>query len=143
MVLDKLKLLAPFVGKWNTEGTIIKTESSPEIKIHGTDTYTWLPGGFFLQHIVDVNIGNDKIETYEIIGHDKSNDWFTMHYFDNKGDSGFMTATVIDSQWTFRGENLRFKGGFGENENTFSGIWEQSVDGKTWTHFMDIKLRRD
>lgn len=132
--------LNKFVGQWRTEGKIIATDSFPEIKISGTDTYKWLPGEFFLLHTVDVLIGDDKNETFEIIGFDKQTGKYTMQHYDNKGNSGSMTATVEKGVWTFLGDNLKFTGGFKNNDQEFSGIWQQSTDGKNWKHFMDIKL---
>jgi hypothetical protein len=53
-----------------------------------------------------------------------------------------MTATVNDGLWTFSGDSLRFKGGFNEHGDVFSGVWEQLTDGKTWSHLMNIKLSK-
>ncbi|CAL1517780.1 hypothetical protein [Chitinophaga sp. MM2321] len=66
-----------------------------------------------------------------------------MQHYDNLGNSGFMTATLVGDLWTFTGETLRFNGGFSEGNKVFLGIWEQSTDGKNWQHFMDIKLVRE
>ncbi len=52
--------LSKFVGKWQTEGCILPTDTDPEIKFTGTDVYEWLPGEFFLLHKVDVMIGKDQ-----------------------------------------------------------------------------------
>jgi hypothetical protein len=129
-----------FVGRWNTEGRILPTATSPEIKISGTDSYEWLPGEFFLLHKVNVLVGDDKNQTLEIIGFDSAKNQYTMQHYDNKGNSGFMTGYFADGRWTFLGETLRFTGGFSSNDTVFSGVWEKSDDGKTWTHFMDIRL---
>lgn len=32
--------------------------------------------------------------------------------------------------------------GFKKGDKEFLGIWEQSMDGKNWIHFMDIKLTK-
>jgi hypothetical protein len=143
MKTEELEPLSKFVGRWSTEGIIPATGMTPEVRICGTDTYDWLPGGFFLVHKVDVFVGSDKNETLEIIGFDKKIGAYTMQYYDNKGHSGFMTATCIDGVWTFTGETLRFNGGFKKDDKEFSGVWEQSTDGNTWFHFMDIKLTKD
>ena len=132
--------LNKFIGQWKTEGKILATDTTPEIIISGTDTYKWLPGEFFLVHTVDVLMGNDKNKTLEIIGFDKQTGNYTMQYFDNKGNSGLMTATVENGIWTFVGDSLKFIGSFKNNDKEFSGIWQQSKDGKNWNHFMDIKL---
>lgn len=134
--------LNKFAGEWTTAGKIPASDSTPEIKISGKDTYEWLPGNFFLLHKADVNVGDDKNETFEIIGFDKQKNLYTMQHYDNKGNSGFMTASCIDGIWTFLGENLRFTGRFKNRNKEFSGIWEQSSDGKIWTHLMDIKLTK-
>jgi hypothetical protein len=131
-----------FVGKWKTTGRIPASGENPEIKVSGSDTYEWLPGGFFLLHKVDVLLGDDKNETIEIIGFDKERKLYTMQHYDNKGNSGFMTADYKDEVWTFLGDNLRFRGGFKEQDTEFSGVWEQSSNGKDWTHFMEIRLTK-
>lgn len=133
--------LNKFVGHWKTTGWIPATGTTPAIKIHGTDTYQWLPGGFFLLHTVDVYVGDDHNETTEIIGFDKQKELYTMQHYDNKGNSGVMTAVCKDDVWVFNGDNLRFTGGFKNRDKEFSGIWEQS-NGKDWQHFMDIKLSK-
>ena len=134
--------LSKFIGKWNTEGHIPANGQTPATTVKGTDTYEWLPGGFFVLHTADVFIGSDRSQTLEVIGFDKVRKHFTMQYYNNQGESGFMTATVMNGLWTFKSDHLRFKGGFNSQENVFSGVWEQSADGKTWAHFMDIKLAR-
>ena len=134
--------LARFVGFWQTEGRIIATESSPEIKISGTDTYEWLPGEFFLLHKVDVRMGDTHNQTLEIIGFDKAKNEFTLQHYDNEGNSGFMTGMYADHVWIFLGEDLKFTGGFKNDDKVFSGIWEKSTNGNEWTHFMDITLSK-
>ena len=41
------------------------------MKIIGTDTYECLPREYFLLHKVDVLVGDDKNETFEVVGFDK------------------------------------------------------------------------
>lgn len=137
------RLLDAFVGKWKTGGTIKATESNPEIKIRGFDTYEWLPGGFFLLHKVDVYAGDDRNETTEIIGFDKTTKSYSMQHYDNKGDSGFMKANYNNGIWTFLGESLRFTGRFSQDGKILSGVWEQSGDGKNWLPYIDIRLVKE
>ena len=133
--------LDPFVGKWKTTGQI-KEPGKPLIKIEGTDTYEWLPGGFFLLHKVDVQIGSGKNESLEIIGFDAEMNSFSMHSFDNYGNKGVMQAKLNNDVWTFLSESMRFTGSFSRDEKTLLGIWEQSSDGITWNHWMDITLTK-
>ena len=134
------KALGKFAGKWNTEGTIRADGNNPEVKINGTDTYEWLPGGFFLIHKVAVFMGDEKNDTIEIIGFDPSSNSYTMQYYDHKGNSGTMKATLNNDTWTFIGDKLRFSGRFSQDEKIFSGIWEKLTDDETWVDFIDIKL---
>ena len=134
--------LDKFAGKWNTKGLILPTSNSAGIEVSGTDTYEWLPGNFFLLHKVDVKIGSDIVQTHEIIGFDEPNSNFTMQHYDNKGNSGLMTATLMDDLWIFKGETLLFKGGFSENDTVFSGVWEQLNNEKIWVPYMNIRLER-
>src|SRR5687767_9890233 len=104
--------LNKFVGLWNTTGRILPTTTSPEISVSGTDSYEWLPGGYFLLHKVDVQMGDERNETLEIIGWNHLHKHYVLQYYESKGNSGSMAGTVANGQWTFLGETLRFKGGF-------------------------------
>lgn len=139
---EEYQELQKFVGLWNTVGVIPATSESPEIKVLGTDSYEWLPGGFFLLHKVNVLVGDDRNETFEVIGYDKQAKHFTLQHYDNKGGSGKMIGKVNDGVWTFLGDTLRFKGGFKNEGKEFSGVWEQSDDGSHWAHFMNITLKK-
>jgi hypothetical protein len=137
------KHLDRLVGKWNTKGLILPTTNSAAVEVIGTDTYEWLPGGFFLIHKVDVTIGDDKVQTWEVIGFDNDANHYTMQHYDNKGNSGFMTATHVDDLWIFKGESLLFKGGLSEDDTIFSGVWEQLNQEKIWVPYMNIRLIKD
>ena len=88
--------LSRFAGRWHTQGHM--PQPGGDIPVRGTDTYEWLPGGYFLLHRVDVMVGNDKNETTEIIGWDAAANRYTMQHYDNKGNSGFMKANFINDQ---------------------------------------------
>jgi hypothetical protein len=136
------KLLDMFEGKWKTEGTVKARGDDPELKITGTDVYEWFEGGFFLIHKVDVVIGKEKIKNIEIIGYDELTNSYTLHSFDNKGNSEEMKGSFNKGVWTISGNSLRFNGRFTEDGKILSGIWERQDDGKNWLHLMDIKLTK-
>lgn len=135
------RLLDNFVGKWNTTGNMKACEGAPDLHIEGTDTYEWLPGGFFLIHKVDVRVGNDCKQATEIIGFDPTTSNYTMHAYDNKGEITHMYAAEHHGIWTFASDTMRFTGAFSTDGNTISGIWEYSQRGQ-WEFLMDIKLTR-
>jgi len=137
-----LKRLDIFVGRWNTDGQTWATPSGPAVRINGTDTYEWLPGGFFLLHRVDVCIGDEEIKTIEIIGYDALSQTFPMHYFDNQGNSGTYQASVRDGIWTFVGESERSRVVFSDGGNAITASWEYSGDGLNWLPLMEVKLTK-
>jgi len=137
-----LKHLKPFVGKWNTVGEIQASPYGPAGKIIGTDTYEWLPGGFFLVHRVDVHMGDQTNESIEIIGYDASTKTYPMHSFDSQGNHLVMQAGVVGDQWTFTGGSMRFTGTFSEDGKSISGKWEYLEDNSKWHHWMDVRLTK-
>jgi hypothetical protein len=137
-----LKHLELFVGKWNTQGEIKASPYSPAGKIIGTDTYEWLPGGFFLVHRVDVRTGDQKNESIEIIGYDAMRKTYPMHSFDSQGNHIVMQASVVGDTWTFIGVSMRFMGAFSDDGKSISGKWEYFDDDSSWHHWMDVRLTK-
>lgn len=137
-----LKRLDAFVGTWKTEGEIKATQTTPVIPIQGTDSYEWLPGGWFLLHRVDVRMGDEQIDSVEIIGYDPSTGKYPMHYFGHQGSTGVMHASVEENTWKFIGETERFTGSINEYGDIITGKWERR-DGDDWVDWMDIKLTKN
>src|SRR5688500_11799859 len=130
---NELANLEPFVGKWTTDGTLKAGPKNGELKVTGSDSYEWLPGGFFLLHRVDVYIGSVHKQAIEVIGYNASIKSFQMQYFDNEGNTGTMGASVRNGTWTFLDKSMRFTGKFNNDNTTMEGVWEQFTDGK-WVH---------
>lgn len=135
------QLLDAFVGTWKTEGRI-HGDSGSDLELTGTDRYEWLPGRFFLVHHVDVRLGDQPIQSIEVIGYDPSTRSYPMHSFDSRGSTTDMQATVQDGTWRFTGETMRFTGGFAEDGNVIRGTWDQAKDDGTWRPWMDVILTR-
>lgn len=131
-----------FIGTWDTEGIILETNNAAAIEIKGTDTYCWILNGCFILHEANVMVGNSNILTHEIIGYDILNQHYTMQYFNNQGQSGFMKAKIKNNIWSFTGSNLKFNGAFNRKNKEFSGIWKQLSSNNIWRDFIHIKLTR-
>lgn len=129
------------IGNWATTGDVKSGEE--QLKLNGSDSYQFILDGAFILHKADVMIGDNKSETFEVIGYDSSTSAYTMRFFDNTGKSGVMKATILNDVWTFEGEGMRFTGGFKKDGHEFSGTWEQLSDDNKWTHLMNIQLRRE
>ena len=137
------RLLDAFVGTWRTEGRMEAGPLGPAAAIRGTDRYEWLPGGFFLVHRVDVRMGDEQVNTIEIIGWDPESRTYPMRWFDGRGGSGTYHAAFRDGAWTFAGETERFTGRFAADGGTISGTWERTEDGSEWLPWMEINLTKD
>src|SRR4029450_7060555 len=76
--------LGALVGRWRSQGHVV---GDPPVPITGTDTYEWLPGGFFLVHHVDVMLGDQQVQAIELLGeYDPGTDAFTARAYDNLGN---------------------------------------------------------
>jgi hypothetical protein len=137
-----LTLLQTFIGLWNTTGEVYDSVNGSSENIHGTDVYEWLPGGFFMLHRVNVFMGAAQSQSLEIIGFDEEQQLYTMHSFDDGGNETRMIAKPQNGMWMFEGDNLRFKGGFGDDGMTLSGNWEQRNETGKWSLFIRIHLAR-
>ena len=51
------KRLEVFLGKWTGAGKSLASPYGPAGPVSSTDTYEWLPGGFFMAHHWDVKQG--------------------------------------------------------------------------------------
>lgn len=133
--------LAPLVGVWETRGQVRASGSTPAAEIAGTDSYEWLPGGYFLLHRVDVRIGGEPVEGIEIIGWDAKAGAYFLHSYDSQGTASVMQGRVRDGVWTLEGDAERFTGGFGDGGRTLSGLWERR-EGAEWLPWMDVRLMK-
>ncbi len=117
-------------------------DNNPEIKIVGTDTYELILDGFFILHKADVLMGNEKSQTFEIIGLDKTDNQATLEHYNNQGSSGKMTGTLKSNELKIDGEALRFRGQLNGSENQIKGMWEKLDNQNEWESFLEMKLTK-
>jgi hypothetical protein len=135
-----LARLDSFVGTWDTEGEV-RVPGGPPVKFKATDTYEWLPGGYFMLHRFDAHMPEGNVQGIEVIGYDEGSKSYSMNSFDSLGNSSVMKARIEKDQWTYTGEATRFTGEFNEKETVFSGLWELR-DKEMWQPWMDVKLKK-
>ncbi|HET6750792.1 MAG TPA: DUF1579 family protein [Actinomycetes bacterium] len=149
--------LGALVGRWRSEGHVVGDVPVP---ISGTDTYEWLPGGFFLVHHVDVVIGDQEVQAVEIIGeYDRATDSFIGRAYDNLGNVTVMRANVDGSGvWTFTGGGdvapvarsssssasaaVRSTLTVSTDRGSMVAKWERSDDGARWQPWMYMTFTR-
>ena len=137
-----------FIGSWRTEGATIAQADAPSVPISSSDVYEWLPGGHFVVHRWDGQVGDGEVHGLEVIGIDKAAAYRT-HFFDNDGNSGSEELSVRDRTWTWLGRQVmgavwhRCTSVVSDDGKTMTARHEQSTDGRTWTPWMDVTLRRE
>ncbi len=120
-----LKKLNRLVGTWSMQGHLV---GSDEKNIEGTTAFRWLPGGFFMEQLFEMDFMGMKIHSQELIGYDPETDTFPSTVYSNMspaplpyrwdvGDDGSVTITV-----RYGPMDSTFKGSFNE-DGTFSGGW--------------------
>ena len=138
-----------FIGSWRTDGATIATARAPAVPIHSSDIYEWLPGDYFVVHRWSGQAGDAEVHGLEVIGYYRASGNYKTHFFDNDGNSGSEQLTVRDRTWTWLGRLVmgsswhRCTSVVSEDGRTMTARHEQSADGKTWTPWMDVTLRRE
>jgi hypothetical protein len=121
-----LRELDFFVGRWSMKGNLV---GSDEENIVGEATFEWLPGGFFLRQIVNLDFaGLFKVEAEELIGYNPETGRFPSYVFSNLSpeplpyeyevQDGSMRITVSHGVL-----DATFTGGLGEDGDTYAGSW--------------------
>jgi hypothetical protein len=116
-----LESLDRLVGMWEISGGG-----------HGTVTYEWMEGGFFLIQHVDLEQHGQRIKGTEIIGHErpfgaKPSDEIKSRFYSNTGETLDYVYELEGEALTIwggeRGSPAYAKGTFSGDGNTGSGQW--------------------
>ena len=121
-----LKSLEPLVGTWkvfdpgNAQG------------VHGTVTYEWMEGGFFLIQRVDMENDGRKIKGIEIIGHEQQfgmepSEEIKSRFYDTVGNTLDYAYEMEGDTLTIwggeKGSPAYYRGTFSKDGNTVTGAW--------------------
>ncbi len=124
-----LKRLEKLVGTWSIKG---RTLDSQDDNISGRVTIEWLPGGFFLQQLGEMEFMGSKIHSLEIVGYDPSTKAFFSNVYSN------MAGVPAPYEWDVQGnvvrhwtEESKYTGTLTEDGNILSGGWrpEEGKEG--------------
>jgi hypothetical protein len=139
-----LERLDALIGRWKTEGRTSDASAGPAAQIDAIDTYERLPGGALL-HLVDAQVGDQKVEGAELIGFDSARGSYVTQYFGSDGPSAYEADLVDDDGtlvWMMRSEKDRFRGTFNDERNVITGHWDALGDDSTWQPWMEVTLTR-
>ena len=141
--------LEVFVGKWNVDGQAQASPYGPAGKLTSVDTWTWMPGGFFMTHHWDSKQGGVEIKGMEILGYDSRSKVYTSRFYDNLGNSGPWKGTVQGNAWTWTGDTEVAGKPLKERCTTvvatadaMTSKCEYSTDGGKWLPNFELKYTR-
>src|SRR5262245_28410174 len=97
--------LEMFLGKWAQVGEAQTSPYGPAGKVTSTDTYEWMPGGFFMLHRWEAKQGALDFKATEILGYDARNRVYTSNIFDNFGNHGAYKISLQGNTWTLTGDS--------------------------------------
>lgn len=141
---DGVRRLDALVGRWASSGEMVDPVSGERTSISGTDEYSWLDGGWFLVHRVDVLIGDAPVRVLELIGErDPGSDALLCRAYDDRGTVSVMHATVdADGTWTFADDATRATLTLAPDGNAMAATWDRREPGGSWHHWMDMRFER-
>ncbi len=137
----QLKALNAFAGNWKTNGFVYTTDHTEKLPIKGYDSYYWVKGGHFMVHEADVMMGNERMQSIEIIRYDAFSGKFLMHYYGTDGGTGKMQAEWDGKFWKFYSDLEKFCGTFSDDGNKISGTWKRLLHNE-WVKWMEVELER-
>jgi hypothetical protein len=114
-----LRKLDRFVGTWSMEGHLV---DSDEITVTGRTTFSWIPGGFFLQQRVSLDFLGTRIESLELIGYDPETGTFPSTVFSNFGPQ------PLPYRWEIDGDTVKISVSYGPLDATFTGTWADDAE---------------
>lgn len=121
-----LRQLDRFVGDWVMEGNLV---GSDEKNIKGKVSFSWLPGGFFLQQHIEMDFaGFVQIDSLELIGYDPQTQTYPSRVYSNMSPEALPYSWLVDGDdvtitVTYGPLDATFTGRFGDDGNTFGGEW--------------------
>lgn len=136
------RALTVLVGRWRTTGEFVDAVAgSPPLR--ATDTYEWLPGGHFLLHRAEGDLGGTRFATLEVFGYDREAGHHFSYAFGDQGTVGRYTAVFEGRAWRIDGEAERFRGEFSADGQALAGLWEQRADDGSWRPWLRIALTKE
>jgi hypothetical protein len=145
MSITRMAPLAPVIGHWRTSGTVHDRTGAVSAAITGSDVYRWLPGGWWIAHEVDVDIGGEHVLTHEVIGGvDPGTGGWQMHAFD-AGDSPSLTVLIRrpDGRLLLQAAGVRSWFDVHAGRDLMTTRWDREVSPGSWELWMDMRFERD
>lgn len=141
--------LDAFVGSWTTVGTAQASPLGPAGRLSTVESFEWLPGGFFLVHRWEGQLGSAEVNGLEVLGFDARTKVYTSRFFDQAGMTGTLRANPQGNAWSWAGDT-DIGGKLVKqrcttilvNADTFTTRCEYSADGFKWLTMLESRSTR-
>ncbi len=137
-----LRPLGVLIGNWTMTGS---HPLIPNTTLHGRSRFEWLENGAFLMWRSEIDEPGVP-SGLAIFGSDESAEQYFMLYFDERGVSRKLEATLHDNIWKMwrnaPGFSQRFTGTLVDGGRTIIGQWELSRDDATCQNDLQLTLER-
>lgn len=133
VITEAHRRLEPFIGTWKVVGQNGRAApNAPNASVTGEESYTWLPGRFFLLGHWDHRFGSDRHVGLNIVRYDATTGQYSSYNVDNLGFARTYRVTQRDGVWSFTGDWERATWALGPDGRTMTVDWEITRDGETW-----------
>lgn len=126
------------IGDWHASGEL---DAGGEMRC--LESYSWVPGEFFIEYHFDRDVGGDKHAGAGVIGYDEARGEYFAFFVDNMGYARTYEVTIDGRTWTFIGKWERATVTFEPDRNRMKAHWEHSVDGREWKLLCEFEGSRD
>jgi Protein of unknown function (DUF1579) len=141
--------LDAFAGTWRARGESFggPDQNPDDPRAHhavwtSEETYEWLPGGFFMLHRWDAQVGKQGFKGTEIIGYDEAAGGFFTRMFDNAGNHPEYAASVNGNVWSFSEPSTRATITISGDGNRMELKWEWRQGEGEWLPLCDRTANR-
>ena len=118
----------------------MKRGKPTDIRFSFFDRYEWLPGGHFIAHTVNGELGRVSLQGLEIIGYDGR--VLRATSYDSLGIVTHYRPRLKDRTWSLKGTKERFLGAFTSDNKRLDGVWERRNSHGEWHATMQVTLTR-
>lgn len=143
VVTDEHRKLGPFIGNWTVVGENGEAApGAPNARVHGEQSFVWLPGGFFLLGHWDHRYENGRHLGMNVIRYDSETREYSSYNVDNLGYARTYRLTEHDGTWSFTGDRERATMRFGNDGRALTIDWEITTDGSNWQPLCHLEATR-
>ena len=145
----EVKKLDYFIGAWVTDGTVAQGPWGAGGKFSSNETVEWMPGNFFAETHSDfkmpVEVGGDGKEV-SFMGYYTQQSTYTYDAFNSQGRHESSKGSLSGDTWIWT-SSANYGGMDIQQKMTIKTLsvtsynlkFEISMDGKTWSTFMEGK----